>query len=143
MTATSHPRPAVHSLAAAVGIGALALVGAAAAAGHPASSATRPIVVRLGVHRFGHTRPPDAVVAHATADRVGWLHEGVSAGPETFVVDRDRSIWLHDEVNHRLLVWRAGDANTVAIAAQHAAIANRSIETVMSSHHISGARQPS
>src|SRR5919204_2109551 len=79
------------------------------------SSFVKPIVVQLGVHRFGHARAPDAVVARARADQVGWLHEGVNAGPETFLVGRDRSIWLHDELNHRLLVWRAGNPNAVAM----------------------------
>jgi hypothetical protein len=74
----------------------------------------KPVIVRLGTHRFGHTRKPEAVVARARPDQVGWLHEGVNSGPETFLVDRHRSIWLHDEVNHRLLVWRPGRPGTVA-----------------------------
>jgi hypothetical protein len=67
-----------------------------------------PVVVRLGTHRFGRTRPADAVVARAKADQVGWQSEGDPSGPQTFLVGRDRSIWLHDAMNHRLLVWRAG-----------------------------------
>jgi hypothetical protein len=74
----------------------------------------KPVVVRLGTHRFGRTRAPEAVVARARPDQVGWLHEGVNAGPETFLVARDRSIWLHDEMNHRLLVWRPGRPNALA-----------------------------
>jgi Tol biopolymer transport system component len=74
----------------------------------------QPVVVRLGTHRFGHTRWPGAIVARARADEVGWQNPvegcgcGPSFGPETFVVGRDRSIWLHDGLNDRMLVWRAG-----------------------------------
>jgi len=93
---------------------ALAAVGAASASQSPLASAGKPILVRLGTHSFGHTRAPDAVVARASAAQVGWQLEGDSSGPETFLVGRDRSIWLHDEVNHRLLVWRAGRPNAVA-----------------------------
>lgn len=76
---------------------------------HSALVLQKPVVVRLGAHRFGRTRAPEAVVARARPNQVGWLHEGgVNEGPETFLIARDRSIWLHDEVNHRLLVWRAG-----------------------------------
>jgi hypothetical protein len=67
-----------------------------------------PVVVRLGTHRFGQTRAANVVVARAKADQVGWQGEGAPSGPQTFLVARDRSIWLHDEMNHRLLVWRAG-----------------------------------
>jgi hypothetical protein len=85
-------------------------------AGSPSSAFVlrKPVVVRLGTHRFGRTRAPEAVVARARANQVGWLHEGVNDGPETFLVARDRSIWLHDEVNHRLLVWRPGRADAIA-----------------------------
>ena len=68
----------------------------------------RPVVVRLGTHRFGTTRAPEAVVARARPEQVGWQNEGDPSGPDTFLVDRNRSIWLHDEVNHRVLVWRTG-----------------------------------
>ena len=67
----------------------------------------QPIVVRLGTHQFGETRTPEAVVARTRPEQVGWQNEGDPSGPETFLVDRNRSIWLHDEINHRLLVWRA------------------------------------
>jgi hypothetical protein len=80
----------------------------------PALVLEKPVVVRLGTHRFGHTRTPEAVVARARPNQVGWLHEGVNDGPETFLVGRDRSIWLHDEVNHRLLVWRPGRPDAIA-----------------------------
>jgi hypothetical protein len=88
----------------------LACVVAPGAAAKPQALVT----VNLGVHRFGHTRPPGAIVARAAADQVGWQLEGDNSGPETFLVGTDRSIWLHDEVNHRLLVWQAGHPNGVA-----------------------------
>lgn len=75
----------------------------------------KPVVVRLGTHRFGRTRAPEAVVARARSSQVGWSTEpGAPGGPETFLVGRDRSIWLHDEMNHRLLVFRPGRPNAVA-----------------------------
>lgn len=73
----------------------------------------RPIVVRLGTHRFGHPPAPEAVVARAGAGDVGWQTEGDVFGPETFLVGRDRSIWLDDGLNNRLLVWRAGHPDAV------------------------------
>lgn len=74
----------------------------------------RPIVIRLGTHRFGHTRSPDAVVAHAPASAVGWQTEGDTFGPQTFLVGRDRSVWLDDGINNRVLVWNAGHPNVIA-----------------------------
>jgi hypothetical protein len=74
------------------------------------------IVVRLGIHRFGRTSP-GPVVARAGAKQVGWQlpSEGVSGfGPETFLVGKDRSIWLDDGLNNRLLVYRLGRPKTVA-----------------------------
>jgi hypothetical protein len=74
-----------------------------------------PVLVRLGAHRFGHTRAPEATVASARPNQVGWLNEpGDHSGPMTFLVGRDRSIWLHDEVNHRLLVWGPGRPGAIA-----------------------------
>ncbi len=74
----------------------------------------KPIVVRLGTHRFGHTRQPEAVVARAAASEVGWQTEGDAFGPETFLVGRDRSIWLDDGLNSRLLRWSPGVPDVVA-----------------------------
>jgi hypothetical protein len=77
-----------------------------------------PAVIRLGAHRFGQTPPTGKVVAHAAANEVGWRDpgpgQGLKAGPQSFLVHRDGSIWLHDEVNDRLLVWRAGQPAAVA-----------------------------
>jgi hypothetical protein len=69
------------------------------------------VVVRLGDHRFGETRSADAVVARARADEVGWdinPDEGFHLGPQTFLVGPDRSVWLEDSFNNRLLVWSPG-----------------------------------
>jgi hypothetical protein len=71
----------------------------------------QPVVVNLGRHQFGQTRAPEAIVARARADQVGWQIKppdcgcGPSFGPESFVVAPDRSIWLHDSLNDRMLVW--------------------------------------
>jgi hypothetical protein len=72
----------------------------------------KPVVVRLGTHQFGQTREPEAVVARARASEVGWRDpppgEGPAAGPQSFLIARDGSVWLDDEVNGRLLVWEQG-----------------------------------
>jgi len=87
-----------------------------AAARYPelASVLEKPFVVRLGVHRFGRTRAPEAVVARAGPAQVGFRTQGDVAGPQTFVVGRDRSIWLDDGLKQRLLVWRAGEPAKIA-----------------------------
>jgi hypothetical protein len=75
----------------------------------------KPVVVRLGTHRFGQTRKPEAVVARAGPNAVGFENnEAYHFGPQTFLVGRDRSIWLHDGLNQRLLVWAPGYPETVA-----------------------------
>src|ERR671923_185847 len=73
----------------------------------------KPFVVHLGVHRFGRTRAPEAVVARAGPGQVGFRTQGDVAGPQTFVVGRDRSIWLDDGLKQRLLVWHAGRPGTI------------------------------
>ena len=78
-----------------------------------AASATNPLPVSLGTHRFGHLATPEAIVAKASTDQVGWWvvppgADGVSFGPWSFDMARDGSIWLLDEVNHRLLTWQPG-----------------------------------
>jgi len=75
----------------------------------------KPVVVKLGTHVFGRTRAADMIVARASAAQVGWDLTG-PIGPQTFLVDRDRSVWLEDEVNGRMLVWRASKPNAVARA---------------------------
>jgi hypothetical protein len=78
-----------------------------------------PVTVRLGAHRFGRPRAPGTVVARAKPSDVGWRvlkpgEEGTSFGPQTFVVMPDRSIWLVDGLNSRLLVWRPGEPGSIA-----------------------------
>jgi hypothetical protein len=91
----------------------------------PAAATTiAPALVPLGTHRFGHLRAPDAIAAHADAAEVGFDQipqsgEGAVNGPWSFDIARDGSIWLLDQVNHRLLVWQPGrpdhPARTVAL----------------------------
>lgn len=78
----------------------------------------RPIVVKLGKHRYGQTRTPDAVVARASADEVGWdIGEGGwGGGPQTFNVARDGTVWLQDSFNNRLLMWNPGQPDQFARA---------------------------
>jgi hypothetical protein len=77
----------------------------------------KPFVVRLGSGR-GAARAPEAVVAHAPASAVGWREpppgEGLKAGPQTFLVARDGSIWLEDEIDNRLLVWKPGAPDAIS-----------------------------
>jgi len=92
----------------------------------------RLLPVQLGLHRFGHLSAPDATVARAGPKDVGFVGCTVAAerttcadgsappqtggcgcgepsyGPSSFDIARDGSIWLLDEVNNRLLVWRPG-----------------------------------
>jgi hypothetical protein len=87
------------------------LAGAASQPAGATSLAASP--VELGVHRFGHLRSPDTVVVHADPDEVGFSRppkgaDGVDLGPWSFDVAKDGSIWLLDEVNHRLLTWAPG-----------------------------------
>jgi hypothetical protein len=105
------------SLAVAAGL-ALAL---GAAVQPAAATSSVPPPVALGSHRFGHLRPPDAIVARADPDQVGFSSppkgaDGVSYGPWSFDVAQDGSVWLLDEVNHQLLVWQAGQPNRPARA---------------------------
>jgi hypothetical protein len=92
-----------HSFPAAVAAGVALLVMAA-------GSATSPVQVALGVHRFGHLATPTAVVARATATQVGWNRptQGAAYGPWSFDVARDGTIWLLDRVTNRLVRWSAG-----------------------------------
>jgi hypothetical protein len=84
-----------------------------------AASAAPPLPVPLGTHSFGHLRVPNAIVAQADPDEVGWESpppgaDGVSFGPWSFDIARDGSIWLLDEVNERLLVWQPGQPDRPA-----------------------------
>jgi hypothetical protein len=74
-----------------------------------------PKVIDLGKHRYGDTRAPDEIVARAKADQVGWQipPPGPKAGPQSFLVAPNYSILLHDSFNDRMLVWKAGDPDTI------------------------------
>ena len=78
-----------------------------------AATSSVPPPVALGIHRFGHLRAPDSIVAHADPNEVGFFQppkgqDGLAFGPWSFDVARDGSVWLLDEVKHRLLVWQPG-----------------------------------
>jgi Tol biopolymer transport system component len=76
----------------------------------------KPIFVRLGAHRFGHTRAPGKAVARIAGDQVGWdIGNGYRLGPQTFLVGRDRSIWLQDSFGNRLLGWPTASATPRAL----------------------------
>jgi hypothetical protein len=69
--------------------------------------------VDLGLHSFGRLSAPDAVVARAGPAGVGLTccaDPPGGDGPSSFDVDRDGSVWVLDRLNHRLLVWRTGNA---------------------------------
>jgi hypothetical protein len=69
----------------------------------------KPVVIDLGKHRFGQTRPAEATVARAAPEDVTWdVSESFAVGPQTFQVGADGSIWLQDSIGNRLLVWNAG-----------------------------------
>jgi hypothetical protein len=103
----------------------LLLAAATVAFARPAAAAPiRWLAVNLGVHSFGRLSAPDAVVARARADAVGFECGKPSAciaerpsggcgcidvlpqGPTAFDVARDGSVWVLDGVEHRLLTWR-------------------------------------
>jgi hypothetical protein len=70
----------------------------------------RPTEVHLGPYRFGHPQAAQAVVARAARSGVGW-DLAFQSGPKTFLVGRDRSIWLEDTYKDRMLIWPAGKPN--------------------------------
>jgi hypothetical protein len=57
------------------------------------------VAVSLGTHRFGHPSAPNAIVARAGPEDVGWEmpKQGPFMGPWSFDVAGDGSIWLLDE----------------------------------------------
>jgi hypothetical protein len=80
-----------------------------------ASAPDRTIQVALGAHRFDRLTAPDAVVAQASADQVGWYEESDNQfGPWSFKIANDGGVWLLDQVNNRLLVWQHGNSGRVA-----------------------------
>src|SRR4029453_5890910 len=73
----------------------------------------QPLAVALGSHRFGHLRPPDAIVARAGPREVGFFapppgQDGLALGTPSVDGPRDGSVWLLDRVNRRLLAWQPG-----------------------------------
>lgn len=90
-------------------VAALALLGGTASA-----TPIKWISVPLGTHRFGQLQRPEAVVARAGANEVGFKKNGGCgctdgpAGPVLFDVSRGGSIWVFDVLNHRFLVWQRG-----------------------------------
>jgi hypothetical protein len=72
--------------------------------------------VRLA-HVFGHEGIPEAVVARAGPDEVGFsdpTEGGPQVGPWSFEVREDGSVWLLDQLDNRLLVWARGHPDAVA-----------------------------
>jgi hypothetical protein len=62
-------------------------------------------IVKLGTHRFGQLRAPEAVVANASPGDVSFGDGASISGPDSFLIASDRSVWVMDELNNRLLVW--------------------------------------
>jgi len=94
---------------------ALSILLAGITLGTAAASPIKWVSVPLGAHQFGHLRSPDAIVARAGPTEVGFKKGGTGcgctdgpAGPVSFDVARNGSIWLFDVLNHRLLVWQPG-----------------------------------
>ena len=83
--------------------------------GTAAASPIKWVSVQLGTHTFGHLRSPDAIVVRAGPNQVGFKKRGSNCGcmdgpegPMLFDIGRNRSIWVLDILNHRLLVWKSG-----------------------------------
>ena len=70
-------------------------------------------IVKLGTHRFGQLRAPEAIVASAGPKDVAIGNDemGYPFGPWSFLVAPDRSVWLVDRANWRLLAWPPGQPN--------------------------------
>jgi hypothetical protein len=93
------------------------------------------IAVNLGVHSFGHLSAPDAIVARAATDAVGFECGKPSActspqpsggcgcidtlpqGPTAVDVASNGSVWVLDGVKHRLLAWQRGHSRAVPLPA--------------------------
>ena len=96
------------------GVGLAALL-AGIALGTAIASPIKWIPVQLGSHTFGHLRPPEAFVARAGPNQVGFKKGRENCGcldgpqgPMLFDVGRNGSIWVLDILNHRLLGWKPG-----------------------------------
>jgi hypothetical protein len=76
---------------------------------------SKPVMVRLGTHKFGQTQASTDVVASASANQVGWdITDEFHLGPQTFQTAADGSVWLEDSFNNRLLVWSPGSPDSFA-----------------------------
>lgn len=77
-----------------------------------ASAAAPTVVVDLNGHQFGRFAKPERLVAHAAPDSVVWYTppggEGARLGPAAFEVAANGEVWVHDPVDHRLLMWQNG-----------------------------------
>jgi hypothetical protein len=96
-------------------LSALALLLAGVMLGTAAASTIKWVAVPLGAHQFGHVRTPEAIVARAGVNEVGFKKGGTGCGctdgpggPVLFDVAPNGSIWLFDVLNRRLLVWQRG-----------------------------------
>jgi hypothetical protein len=76
--------------------------------------------LNLGTYQFGHLKPPGQIVAKAGPTQVGFINCapgvecGQPTGPWSFEIARDRSIWMLDQENNRVLVWAAGHPDAIA-----------------------------
>src|SRR2546430_12597941 len=105
----------MNARAAALTVAGLTILLAAITLGTAAASPIKWVSVPLGTHQFGHLHSPDAVVARAGLNEVGFKKNGHGcgctdgpAGPVSFDVARNGSIWMFDVLNHRLLGWQPG-----------------------------------
>ena len=101
----------MNARAAALTVVGLALLLAAITLGTAAASPIKWVSVPLGTHQFGHLRSPEAVVARAGLNEVGFKKDGHGCGcmdgpggPVSFDVAQNGAIWMFDVLNHRLLV---------------------------------------
>jgi hypothetical protein len=72
--------------------------------------------VDLGTHRFDHLTKPDAIVAQAGPDEVGFEQpeEGPGDGPWSFDVTPDGTVWMLDQIGQQILVWDPGQPDAPA-----------------------------
>jgi hypothetical protein len=73
----------------------------------------QPVTIALGTHVFGKLRKPQAIVARASVGsgpgQVGFDHEPeFNAGPTSFDVSRNGTVWVADTWNKRLLAYAPG-----------------------------------
>jgi hypothetical protein len=105
----------MNARATALTVAGLAILLASITLGTAAATPIKWVSVPLGTHQFGHLRAPGEIVAQAGPGGVGFKKNGHGcgctdgpAGPVSFDVARNGSIWLFDILNHRLLVWQPG-----------------------------------